>query len=455
MFKLKTYRGKDKYAIDHVESLDDEIDTDKTEEEDQNNRNLIKEVEELSETEEQSGTTNSSSYYYYDDTTVGNSTIATTLSTLKRIVSMNVSPSTDKSEVAAASVSNTGVGTPKSSEKQQHQQLSSDPEEITLRRLIQPGNTAVVTGASSGIGRAACFHFAKNGMNVFMVDNDAQELAVAQKLCKELVARPKDDSHVASSPPQYILAEVIDVTDSAAMEALAKQVYNTMEGKCHILMNNAGIGLGGNSLTDMATVERVMAVNTYGSIHGCTAFIPRMIKQHPEPGIVINTGSKQGITMPPGNLTYNMSKAALKVYTEGLEYELMLQRKAGLCSIRAALLLPGWVNTSILLKSEREKAKGDGVHFNKDQTFFHEEKPATGAWMPSQVIDYMTSELDNPEKFYIVCPDNDVDRQTDNLRMIWTSQDIIQDRPPLSRWHPDYKIQFQEFLVQNSKKQEK
>lgn len=313
---------------------------------------------------------------------------------------------------------------------------------VTLRELMKPGYTAVVTGASSGIGRAACFHFASQGMNVFMVDDDAKELAIAQKRCK---------SNVAPGQAQLVLAEVVDVSDETALLSLAAQVFEAT-GKCHILMNNAGIGRGGDSMTDMSTVERVMSVNTYGPIHGCLAFVPRM-KDSGEPGIIINTGSKQGITMPPGNLTYNMSKAALKVYTEGLEYELMMERRAGKCQLRAALLIPGWVNTSILVKSEREKAEQAGTEYDISQAFFHEEKPQKGAWMPNELIDFMINELDHRDRFYILCPDNDVDRLTDNLRIQWTVGDIIENRPPLSRWHPDYKEKFAEFQKKSSEKE--
>ena len=70
--------------------------------------------------------------------------------------------------------------------------------------------------------------------------------------------------------------------------------------------------------------------------------------------------------------------------------------------------------------------------------------------MPQQVVDFMMEQLDQG-KFYIICPDNDVDRETDNLRMTWTMQDITQDRPPLSRWHPDYKDKFNAFLEENKK----
>lgn len=237
---------------------------------------------------------------------------------------------------------------------------------------------------------------------------------------------------------------VVDVSDPASVQALADTVFLN-DGKCHFLMNNAGTGLGGGAMTDMKMVQRVMRVNTYGPIHGCLAFVPHMKK---EPGIIVNTGSKQGITMPPGNLTYNMSKAALKTYTEGLEHE--LRQDGPNRMLRAALLVPGWVNTSIVKKTLRDQAVAAGETFDESSVPFHEEKPAGGAWMPSQVVDFMVQEL-NKGRFYLLCPDNDVDRTTDNLRMTWTMQDITQDRPPLSRWHAEYKDKFNEFLEANKK----
>lgn len=226
---------------------------------------------------------------------------------------------------------------------------------------------------------------------------------------------------------------------------LAEEVFRD-GGKCHFLMNNAGVGTGGGALTPMETVHSTLGVNTFGPIHGCLAFVPKM-KLSGEIGLIVNTGSKQGITMPPGNLTYNMSKAALKCYTEGLEHELRGEQDG---KLRAALLVPGWVNTSIMLKSIRDEKLAKGEPFDPSSVFFHEDKPAQGAWMPQQVIDFMMEELDKG-KFYIICPDNDVDRHTDNLRMTWTMQDITQDRPPLSRWHPDYKDKFNTFLDENKK----
>lgn len=276
-------------------------------------------------------------------------------------------------------------------------------------------------------------------MHLWMIDIDHQELMTAHKLVR-----------AASSVAGAVLgARVMDVADASAVEKLAREVFATT-GACHILVNNAGIGQGGDSTTDMATLHRVMGVNAYGPIHGCRAFVPKM-KASGAPGMVINTGSKQGITMPPGNLTYNMSKAALKVYTEGLEHEFMKERCDGKGKLRAALLIPGWVNTSIVLKAERAKAAAASKEFNANDVFFHEDKPAAGAWMPQQVVDFMIQQVDSG-KFYIVCPDNDVDQHTDKLRMTWTMQDITEDRAPLSRWHPDYKEKFSDFLAANPKK---
>jgi hypothetical protein len=128
-----------------------------------------------------------------------------------------------------------------------------------------------------------------------------------------------------------------------------------------------------------------------------------------------------------------------------------MERLDGQGKLRAALLVPGWVNTSILLKAERSKAEQKGLAYDPSSAFFHEEKPQSGAWMPSQVIDFMVHELDKGS-FYIICPDNDVDSQTDNLRISWTVEDIVKNRPPLSRWHPDFKEEFNEYMSSNSTK---
>jgi hypothetical protein len=73
-----------------------------------------------------------------------------------------------------------------------------------------------------------------------------------------------------------------------------------------------------------------------------------------------------------------------------------------------------------------------------------EEKPP-GAWTAMQVIDFALERLAAGD-FYILCPDNDVTREIDNARIAWAAADLTQNRPPLSRWHPDYKQAFEAFL---------
>ena len=140
-----------------------------------------------------------------------------------------------------------------------------------------------------------------------------------------------------------------------------------------------------------------------------------------KPGLVINTGSKQGITTPPGDPAYNVSKAGLKVFTEALQHEL---RNTPGCQISAHLLIPGFVFTELTAHGRSEK-------------------PAA-AWTPEQTVDFMVERL-NAGDFYILCPDNDVPRALDERRILWAASDLVKNRPPLSRWHPDYAPAFAQF----------
>jgi NAD(P)-dependent dehydrogenase (short-subunit alcohol dehydrogenase family) len=275
-----------------------------------------------------------------------------------------------------------------------------------------------------------------------MVDADATELAAASAAVRQAVAA----ATATGSGQQRIRAECVDVADAGAVERLAQQVFAT-DRTVHVLMNNAGTGLGGGPFTDLETVQHVVNVNLYGPIHGCLSFVPRM-QEAGEAGIIVNTGSKQDITMPPGNLTYNMSKAALECYTEGLEHDLMKARTEVNGRLRAVLLVPGWVNTTIALKAARAKAvqqgeEGEPCGAAESSVGFHEGRP-------HQVIRYLIDQVDQQhDRFYVICPDSDVDRDTDNLRMTWTMQDITHYRPPLSRWHPDSADQFAAFMEAN------
>jgi NAD(P)-dependent dehydrogenase (short-subunit alcohol dehydrogenase family) len=140
------------------------------------------------------------------------------------------------------------------------------------------------------------------------------------------------------------------------------------------------------------------------------------------PCAIINTGSKQGITLPPGDTAYNVSKAALKALTESLAHDLLATGDR----VTAHLLIPGFTYTGFT------RARGVA------------EKPAA-AWTAEQVVDFMLPALARGD-FYILCPDNDVRRDIDEKRIRWAADDIIDNRPALSRWHPAFAERFADYM---------
>jgi NAD(P)-dependent dehydrogenase (short-subunit alcohol dehydrogenase family) len=272
---------------------------------------------------------------------------------------------------------------------------------------LQPGAVAVITGGASGIGLAAAERLAREGLSVCIADLGAERLAEAAGRVAE-----------AAGGGEVMTSET-DVGDAGALARLEADVTARFGGT-DVLMNNAGIGPGSAIFGPAENWQRVLAVNLWGPINGTRAFGPNMIARG-RPGLIVNTGSKQGITTPPGDPAYNVSKAGLKAYTEALAHEL---RNTGDCRISAHLLIPGHVHTGISGKVRAEKPPG--------------------AWTAEQTVDFMLERLEAGD-FYILCPDNDVNRALDERRMAWAMGDIIENRPALSRWHPDHAEAFAAF----------
>jgi NAD(P)-dependent dehydrogenase (short-subunit alcohol dehydrogenase family) len=271
-------------------------------------------------------------------------------------------------------------------------------------------NVAVITGGASGIGLAAALHFATLGMKVCVADIGTESLKAAE-------------AGLASASPgggANVMTARVDVSNRDEVIALEDAVQKRFGGT-DVLMNNAGISPGAKMFGPPENWQRLLAVNLWGVIHGTQAFAPHMIERG-RPGLIINTGSKQGITTPPGEPAYNVSKAGVKAFTEALQHEL---RNTEGCRITAHLLIPGHVFTGLTARGRTEKPPG--------------------AWTPGQTVDFMVRSLEAGD-FYILCPDNDVPRSLDERRMLWAVGDIVENRPALSRWHPDYADAFAAFV---------
>ena len=275
---------------------------------------------------------------------------------------------------------------------------------------MSPSHVAVVTGGASGIGLAAATRFARLGMKVCIADLGTDRLAEAE--AKLSAAAPAGAASVLVSS-----TDVSRVEDVSALETAVRKRF----GGTDILMNNAGIQPGSQMFGPAENWQRILGVNLWGVVHGSRAFAPGMIARG-RPGLIINTGSKQGITTPPGDPAYNVAKAGVKAFTEALQHE--LRNNAG-SQLSAHLLIPGFVFTGLTAKGRTEKPPG--------------------AWTPEQTVDFMIGRIDAGD-FYILCPDNDVPRHLDQRRILWAAGDIVENRPPLSRWHPDFAEAFAAFV---------
>ena len=280
---------------------------------------------------------------------------------------------------------------------------------------LTSGRVAVITGAASGIGRGAAERFADMGLRLCLADVAADALDATAAAIAARTANGAAD----------VLALLTDVRDAQALAQLKNAAYDRF-GAVDVLLANAGVEPVSRVLEPGDAWTNTIAVNLWGVIHTIQAFVPAMIAAKAAdgtPGAIIATGSKQGITCPPGNTAYNISKAGVKVFTEALAHEL---RQHEGCAITAHLLVPGFTFTGF--------------------TRAHTAVKPDAAWLPDQVIAFMIERMAAGD-FYIICPDNEVTRKVDNARMTWAMQDVTENRPPLSRWHPDFAAAFKDFMA--------
>ncbi len=279
-----------------------------------------------------------------------------------------------------------------------------------MHPALSAGRTAVITGGANGIGLATAQRLAAADLNVCVADFDQEVLGDAETALTQVAPRGSE----------AILAMHADVSQLESVQALHDAVRDRF-GDVALLMNNAGTGGGGGPWENLDGWLRVLGVNLMGVIHGLQVFTQGMIDQG-TPCAIVNTGSKQGITNPPGDAAYNVTKAGVKSLTESLAHRL---RGVPGCQVSAHLLVPGFTYTGMIKR-------------------FLEQKPP-GAWLPEQVADTLLAALARGD-FYVICPDDDVTPEMDRRRIEWAAGDMTENRPALSRWHPDYEAAFSAFM---------
>lgn len=296
------------------------------------------------------------------------------------------------------------------------------------------GNTALITGGASGIGLSLAEKCLKYGMNVIVVDNNGDDLGKAQMYLSGLI-----------TGDQQVVGLKVDVGNLEEWDAVRETVEGEFDGKLHLLALNAGTSQRGTfgTPTSHTYFSKILTVNLFGVINGINTLLP-FITSHSSPSSIIITGSKQGITNPPGNPAYNCSKAAVKTLAEHLSWDLRERNKKGE-EKNVHLLVPGWTYTGMaggaaFVVKENEKGGGE----SEVQRAGVENKPK-GAWSSDQVVEYLVAKM-NEGMFYVVCPDGDVTEEMDRKRMAWGAGDLVHGRQALSRWREEYKGEFEEFM---------
>ncbi len=202
------------------------------------------------------------------------------------------------------------------------------------------GRTAVITGAGSGFGLEVARIAAGRGMNLVLVDVQADALERARQEFESLGVA--------------VLAQRVDVSDAEAMDALGAAVQARF-GAPHFVFNNAGVASGG--LVWESTVADwtwVLGVNLWGVVHGVRVFTPMMLAAaQADPsfqGHIVNTASMAGLLTPPNMGVYNVSKHAVVALSETLYQDLSLVTD----QVGASVLCPYFVPTGIS-QSERNR----------------------------------------------------------------------------------------------------
>lgn len=276
-----------------------------------------------------------------------------------------------------------------------------------MDEVISPGRVAVITGAAKGIGAAVASALSRKGMRLGVLDTDGKAL-----------------EQFAASLETDTVSVVGDVSETSSLIELRDTALSAF-GDIALVINNAAVADRAGPWDSPEAWRKLLDVNLFGVVASHNVFLPWLIDTH-QPSAIVNLGSKEGITTPPGNAAYSVAKAGVKVLTEQLAHELLVKTGG---RVSAHLLVPGYTWTPMNMAS-----KPDGHRKPED------------AWTAEDLAEYFVPRLQS-EDFYIICPDGAVTPEIDGKRILWSAGDMIENRPALSRWHPAWKDAFAKTLT--------
>jgi NAD(P)-dependent dehydrogenase (short-subunit alcohol dehydrogenase family) len=280
--------------------------------------------------------------------------------------------------------------------------------------------TAVITGAGSGFGLETARLAAQRGMNLVLVDVQADALDKAASEFKDV----------------EVLARVVDVAKADQMEALAAAVQERF-GAPHFVFNNAGVGSGGliweNSLADW---EWVMGVNVMGVVHGVRLFTPMMLAAaKADPGYsghIVNTASMAGMLNPPNMGVYNVSKHAVVSLSETLYQDLSLVTD----QVHASVLCPFFVPTGISQSHRNRPADLAAAKPTKSQIISQaqSDKAVSSGKLTAADVAAMVFDAIDHNKFYIFSHPQalaGVQTRLEDVMLLRNPTDAFADRPEI------------------------
>jgi short-subunit dehydrogenase len=190
-------------------------------------------------------------------------------------------------------------------------------------------NVAVITGASSGIGRATALKFADEGYDVVLAARRIKELVKVGQKCEELGVRA------------VVLA--LDVTDENSMQKLRDMAIEAF-GHIDVWINNAGVYLVGKfEDTPVEDMHRTIETNFFGYVHGTRAALQQFKTQGY--GEIINVSSVNASAPQPYVGVYSASKAAVRALTESIRMELRLEKLDKM--IQVCTVMPASIDTNL------------------------------------------------------------------------------------------------------------